>query len=76
MRLPTRVIRESIKDFIRGRPKANPKTSGRGGLFHDQGKTTLKEAFDLLLSSRLRFEANEQCDFDHEMLPLLNDSRP
>ena len=71
MGLPTRFIRESIKDSESAWSKANAKPSSGGRLLIDDGKATHKEALNLFLFSGFRFKANEQGYFDHGMSPVV-----
>src|SRR3546814_3576385 len=71
MGLPTRFIRESIKDSESAWPKANAKPSSGGRLLINDGKAAHKEALNLFLFSGFRFKANEQGYFDHDMSPVV-----
>src|SRR4029077_18018432 len=70
--LPTRLIREGVKDAERRRPKAEPKPRGRGRLFLYCRKTSAKEVLDLFLFSSFCFKPNEQCYADHFLSPVDN----
>src|SRR3546814_18895714 len=75
MGLPTRFIRESIKDSESAWPKANAKPSSGGRLLINDGKAAHKEALNLFLFSGFRFKANEQGYFDHDMSPVVTTTR-
>src|SRR3546814_14154606 len=64
MGLPTRFIRESIKDSESAWPKANAKPSSGGRLLINDGMAAHKEALNLFLFSGFRFKANDQGYFD------------
>jgi hypothetical protein len=65
MRLPSRFIRESVKNAERGRAKANSEPGNRGRFFHDQRQTATQKGFNLRLFSGLCLQSNEQCGFNH-----------
>src|SRR5277367_5049819 len=65
MRLPSRFIRESVKNAERGRAKADSEPGNRGRFFHDERQTALQKCFNLSLFSGLCLQSNEQCCFNH-----------
>src|SRR5262245_61897476 len=69
MSLPASFVRKSIKDSKGGWTKANSKPRNSGGLLHHDRKTFHKKMLDLFLFSRLGFEPDEQCYFDHDVPP-------
>jgi hypothetical protein len=66
MGLPARIVGEGIENSKRRRPQAQREPYGRCSFLIRQRQCTFQETCDGGFLSGLRFQADQQCDFDHD----------
>src|SRR4030095_8681969 len=68
MRLSAGIIRKRVENPEGGRTELEAEPGGGCGFLLNDGEAAFQELFHVLLLSGLRFERDQKCNFDHDVL--------